>query len=109
MSGSDRIAERRMLKAIAEGKLSGLAGEGKPLPDHPEAAFVEAGMGVGFRMMAEAGALPPEIALKKAETALHQRLATITDPAARRALLAELADISMRRAMAEETRRRFFR
>lgn len=109
MSGSDRITERRILKALAEGKLTGLEGEGKPLPDHPEAPYIDAGLGVGFRMMAEAGALPPEIALKKAEAALRDRLAATTDPDARRALMAELADVSMRRAMAEETRRSFFR
>lgn len=109
MSGSDRLAERRILKALAEGKLSDLAGAGRPLPDHPEAAFVDAGMGVGFRMMAEAGALPPEIALKKAEAAMQAQLSKTTDPDTRRALIAELAEISMRRAMAEETRRRFFR
>ena len=48
----ERLAERRMLKARAEGKLSGLAGEGKPLPEHPEAPFVDAGEAVGHRIMA---------------------------------------------------------
>ncbi|MDG4647385.1 DUF1992 domain-containing protein [Roseibacterium sp. SDUM158017] len=62
----DRLAERRMRKALAEGKLSGLAGEGRPLPERPEDAFVDPGEAVGYRIMHEHGALPEEIALRKA-------------------------------------------
>ena len=63
----NRIAERRMLKAGAEGKLSGLEGAGKlsglegagkPLPERPGDAFVDPGEAIGFRIMAEAGSLP---------------------------------------------------
>ncbi|MDP2061624.1 MAG: DUF1992 domain-containing protein [Phaeovulum sp.] len=107
--GSDRMAERRMLKALAEGKLTGLAGEGKPLPDHPGDAFISAGDAVGFRIMAEAGVLPEEILLKKQAEVLRARLATLTDPEARKAAMAELANIEMRRAIAEEARRKFLR
>ncbi|MDP1667926.1 DUF1992 domain-containing protein [Phaeovulum sp.] len=107
--GSDRMAERRMLKALAEGKLTGLAGEGKPLPDHPGDAFISAGDAVGFRIMAEAGVLPEEILLKKQAEVQRARLATLTDPEARKAAMAELANIEMRRAIAEEARRKFLR
>jgi hypothetical protein len=61
----DRIAERWMRKAEAEGKLSDLAGEGAPLPDLPGDAFVDPGDAIGFRIMAEAGVLPEEIVLTK--------------------------------------------
>ena len=107
--GSNRIAEQRMLKALAEGKLSGLAGEGKPLPDRPGDAFISAGDAVGFRIMAEAGVLPEEIALKKLAEAQRARLATLTDPEARKQAMAELAQLEMRRAIAEEARRKFLR
>jgi hypothetical protein len=105
----DRIAERRMLKARAEGKLSGLEGEGRPLPDRTADAFVDPGEAVGFRIMAEAGALPGEIALKKQAAAQRARLAALTDPQNRKVAMAELARIEMRQAMAEEARRRFLR
>jgi len=98
-----------MLKALAEGKLSGLAGEGKPLPDRPGDAFISAGDAVGFRIMAEAGVLPEEIALKKLAEAQRARLATLTDPEARKQAMAELAQLEMRRAIAEEARRKFLR
>lgn len=104
----DRIAERRMLKARAEGKLSNLAGEGKPLPDRPEEALMDPGTAVGFRIMAEAGALPEEIALAKQIAAERAGLAALTDEGERRRALARIADLDMRKAMAEEARRRFF-
>lgn len=109
MSWFSRLVERRIEKARLEGRLQGLAGEGKPLPEHPEAAFVTAAEAAGFRIMAEAGALPEEIVLKKRVAALQADLAGLTDPEARKAALAEIARLQMRQAIAEEARRRFLR
>jgi hypothetical protein len=106
---TSNIAERRMLKALAEGKLSGLEGEGKPLPDHLGDAYVSAGDAVGFRIMAEAGVLPEEIVLKKQAAAQRALLATLTDPVRRKEAMAELARLEMRRAIAEEARRAFMK
>ncbi len=105
----ERLAERRMLKARAEGKLSGLAGEGKPLPAHPEAAFVDAGDAVGYRIMAEHGALPEEVTLRKRLDAARAEYATLSDPDDKRAAMARLAEIEMKLAIAAEARRRFMR
>jgi len=105
----ERIAERRMLKARAEGKLSGLEGEGKPLPDRTGDAFLDPGEALGFRIMAEAGVLPEEIRLKRQAAAQRARLAKLTDPDKRKVAMAELARIEMRQAMAEEARRKFLR
>ena len=102
----DRIAERMMLKARAEGKLSGLEGEGKPLPDRPVA---DTGVSAGFRIMAQAGVLPEEIVLKKQVIAAQERLAGLPEGPERDALLAEIARLQMRQAIAEEARRRFLR
>ena len=109
MSWLDRLAERRMQAARLKGQLQGLPGEGKPLPDRPGDAFVSAGDAVGFRVMAEAGVLPEEITLKKQVAAQRAYLATLTDDAARRVAMAELARLEMRQAMAEEARRAFLR
>lgn len=102
----ERLAERMMLKAQAEGKLSGLKGEGQPLPDRPVA---DTGEALGFRIMAEAGVLPEEIVLKKQVIAAQERLTTLPEGVARDALLAEIARLQMRQAIAEEARRRFMR
>jgi hypothetical protein len=109
MSWLNKLAERQIAKARAEGKLDHLAGEGKPLPDRPGDAFISAGDAVGFRIMAEAGVLPQEITLKKQAAAQRAHLATLTDPAERKAAMAELAHLEMQQAIAEEARRKFLK
>ena len=109
MSWLSRLAERQIQKARLKGQLQGLEGEGKPLPDRPGDAFVSPGDAVGFRIMAEAGVLPEEITLKKQVLAQRAHLATLTDAAARKAAMAKLADLEMRQAIAEESRRTFLR
>lgn len=109
MPSWDKIAERRMRKAEREGQFNGLAGQGKPLPNHPGDAFVSPGEALGARVMAEAGVLPREIELKKRMLALQQELATETDPARRKPLMAELAQMQMRHEMEAEARRKFLR
>ncbi|WP_226782951.1 DUF1992 domain-containing protein [Oceaniglobus trochenteri] len=104
-----RLIERQILKARATGQLENLRGEGAPLADRPEAAFVDAGEAAGFRMMAEAGVLPAEILLKKAVIAQKQRMATISDPEARKVEMAKLSDLMLRQSIAEESRRKFMR
>lgn len=109
MNWLSRLAEQQITKARLKGQLQGLEGEGKPLPDRPEQAFVDPGDAVGFRIMAEAGVLPEEIVLKKQVLAQRAVLASLTDPAARKAAMAELARQEMRQAIAEEARRKFLR
>ena len=109
MSWLSRLAERRMQAARLKGQFQGLAGEGKPLPDRTGDAFITPGEALGFRIMAEAGVLPEEIVLKKVAQAQRDKLAALTDPAERKAAMAELAQIEMRQAMAEEARRAFLR
>lgn len=109
MSWLSRLAERQIQKARLKGQLQGLQGEGKPLPDRPGDAFISAGDAAGFRIMAQAGVLPEEITLKKQAAAQRAHLATLTDPAERKAAMAELARIEMLQAIAEESRRKFLR
>lgn len=106
MGWLERIAERMMLKARAEGKMQGLEGEGKPLPRRPVETDATA---AGFRIMAQAGVLPEEIVLRKQVAAAQARLTGIPDGPERAALLAEIARLQMRQAIAEEARRRFMR
>ena len=107
MSWFNKLAEHQIAKARAEGKLHGLDGEGKPLPDHTGDALISPGDAAGFRIMAEAGVLPQEITFKKQAAAQRAHLATLTDPAERKAAMAELARLEMSQAIAEEARRKF--
>ncbi len=102
---TSKLAEQQIRKAQAEGKLDNLKGAGKPLKresgDTADAA--------GYRIMAEAGALPEEIQLRKAVEAQLAHLQTLTDPAERKTAMAKLADLQMRLSIAEEARRKFNR
>jgi len=109
MSWLSRLAERRILFSRAKGELDRLEGAGKPLPERPGDAFVDPGEAIGFRIMAEAGALPEEITLKKRIAERRAALAQLHDATERRALEREIADLSMRLAMAQEARRKFLR
>ena len=76
-----KLSEQQIRKAQAEGQLDDLKGAGKPLPAKGDGDFAEA---AGFRIMAEAGALPREIELKKAIQTQAQKIQSLTDPAEKR-------------------------
>lgn len=97
------LAEHQIRKAQAEGQFDKLKGAGKPLSDQPDGSTDA----IGFRIMAEAGALPREIELRKAIESLMQTLPGLTDPAQRAAALKELADLQLRLDIEQEARRRF--
>ena len=110
MSRSFRnLTERQILKTQAEGKLTGLEGEGKPLPDHPEEALVDPGLAAGHRIMAEAGVRPPEFDLKDQLDDARRAYAGLTDPEEKRAAMARIADLEMRYNIARDARKKFFR
>lgn len=97
-----KLAERQILKAQAEGQFENLKGAGKPL-DTTDASTDA----IGFRIMAEAGALPREIALRKAVEAQTRALREAVGDAARRREAARLADLQLRLDIEAEARRRF--
>ncbi|MDO5703763.1 MAG: DUF1992 domain-containing protein [Paracoccus sp. (in: a-proteobacteria)] len=95
------LAERQILRARAEGQLDDLPGAGKPLGSLEGDAEA-----IGFRIMAEAGALPREIALRKAVEAQH-RILRDAPPQTAQAETAKLADLQLRLDIEAEARRRF--
>ena len=108
MSGSfDSLVERQIQKALAEGKLSGLKGEGKPLRDRSGEAFIDMATAVAGRIMAEAGALPEEFKIKKLLEAAKQSYVEADDGDAKRVAMALIADLQQRYNIAVEVRRRF--
>ena len=107
MAWWDRLIERRILKARAEGQLENLPGEGQPLPNRPGDALVDPGLAAGYRIMAEYGVLPEEFRIAKLVAEAKEHLAGLSDPAERKAAMTALADLEMRLAIAQEARRRF--
>ena len=98
------LAERQILKAQAEGQLDNLKGAGKPL-DLSGDGSADA---VGFRIMAEAGALPREIELRKAVEAQTLVVRAAVDEAQRKVELKKLAELQLRLDIEQEARRRFY-
>lgn len=99
------LTEHQIRKAQATGQFDDLKGAGKPLPHPGHGDQAEA---AGFRIMAEAGALPREIELKKAIKAQAQLLASLTDPDARKAAMARFAELQQELAIQEEARRKYY-
>lgn len=106
--GFDKMVEQQVAKARAEGQLDDLPGSGKPLPKHPEEAYIDAGTAAGHRIMAQAGVVPEEIQLKR-ELAAAQTALEGTTGEARKTAMAKVADLQMRLAIAQDARRKFFK
>ena len=104
-----KLVERQIRKAQAEGQLEGLEGEGAPLPDRSGEAQGDPAIAAGHRIMAQAGVLPEEFDIKKELDAARKGYAALTDPEARKAALARIADLEMRYNMARDARRAFLR
>ncbi len=102
-----RLAERRMLAAETEGKLSHLQGAVTALPPRYEGAFMDPGEAIGFRIMAEAGWVPAELELNKQLLAARIAWQHAQSPEEKRARMAEIADLDMRHEIAREARLAF--
>lgn len=100
-----KLSEQQIRKAQAEGQLDDLKGAGKPLPAKGDGDFAEA---AGFRIMAEAGALPREIELKKAIQTQAQKIQSLTDPAEKKAAMAIFSKLQQELQIQIEARRKFY-
>lgn|SRR5690554_5736030 len=60
MSLIDRLAEARIQEAVERGELSNLPGEGKPL-ELDDDSLVPPELRAGYRLLKNAGFLPPEL------------------------------------------------
>lgn len=104
-----QLIERQILKAQKEGKLQGLEGEGKPLPDRSGEAYLDAGEAVGYRMMAEAGALPEEFKLKAQLDEARKDWQSAKDEAEKKRLMAKIAYLELKYSIATEARKKFMK
>lgn len=98
------LAERQILKAQSEGQFDSLKGAGKPLNLEDGAGGAAA---IGFRIMAESGALPREIELRKAVEKQSAKVRDATGEEERRRETKILAELQLRLDIEQEARRRF--
>jgi Domain of unknown function (DUF1992) len=73
MNAIERIAEQRILEAIERGDFDHLAGAGKPL-DLDENADVPPELRLAYRILKNAGFVPPEVELRRQIASAEQLL-----------------------------------
>ncbi len=78
----DRLAEARIAEALERGDFDDLAGSGRPL-ELEDDALVPEELRAAYRLLRNAGYLPPELALRREIADLHQLLACIDEGAER--------------------------
>ena len=93
----DLIAEESIRDAIRAGAFNDLPGAGRPLALDDETLIPEE-LRIAYRILKNAGCLPPEIETRKESATLRKLVAAATDDAARRRALAKLALIEARLA-----------
>jgi hypothetical protein len=103
----NRLVERQIQKALAEGQLQGLEGEGKPLLDHASEAMSDMALSVAARIMAEAGALPEEFKLKKLLEGAKETYRSAASEEEKEIAMRLISDLEQRYNIAVEARRRF--
>jgi hypothetical protein len=104
-----RLIESQIAKARASGGLSRLKGEGKPLPPQPVETAEQAATSAGMRIMAEAGVLPEEFAIKNELDAARKIFASLKTEEARSKQMSKISSLELRYNIAVEARRKFMR
>jgi hypothetical protein len=91
----DLIAEEKIRDAMRAGAFDNLPGAGRPLALDDDALIPE-DLRMAYRILKNAGCVPPEIEARKEAATLRKLVAAATDDAARRRALAKLALIEAR-------------
>jgi len=95
----DLLADQKIAAAIEAGELDGLPGAGKPL-DLDDDPLIPEDLRVAYRILKNAGFVPPELADARERLELGALLANIDDDGERRKAAARLALLEMRREAA---------
>jgi DnaJ-like protein len=85
----DQLVEERIRAAVARGEMQGLPGEGRPL-NLDEDRLVPAELRMAYRILRNAGAVPPEVLALREANELAAAVAQDLDEARRRAALRRL-------------------
>lgn len=84
------IAERKIAEAMARGELDNLAGAGKPLAMDEDLSGVPAELRMAFKILKNAGFVPPEVELRKEIVSLREMLGQLDDDEKRRSVRRQL-------------------
>ena len=95
MNAFEWIAEQRIEEAVARGELDNLPGAGRPLPLDDD-LLVPAELRMAYRILRNAGFVPPELEERREAASLRSLIAVAADEAERRRACARLALLEMR-------------
>jgi len=95
MSLIDRVAENLIAEAVQRGEFAGLPGSGRHLPPY-DVADVPDELRTAYRMLKNAGCVPPELEWRRERLRIEELLEAVADPAERAALSGRLAVIMTR-------------
>jgi DnaJ-like protein len=99
------LAESKIRAGIARGEFDNLAGEGRPL-QLEDLSRVPAELRMGFKLLRNAGCLPPELEARKEVARLGALIAATGDAEDRARLSSLRADAELRyRLLVERSRR----
>lgn len=99
------LAESKIRAAMKEGKFDNLPGRGRPLPAD-DLARVPAELRMGYRLLRNAGCIPPELEARKEAARLGALIAQTGDPTERSRLSRLRAEAELRYQLHLERRRR---
>ncbi len=83
------IAEQKIREAMARGEFDNLAGKGQPLPPD-DLASVPGELRMAYKVLKNAGCLPPEVILAREIATLRNLVDSLEDDESRRQKLREL-------------------
>lgn len=84
-----RIAERRIIEAIANGEFDNLEGKGKPI-DFEDETWIPEDLRMAYRILKNAGCIPPELEFRNEVINVCSLMNTIDDDKERIKKLREL-------------------
>jgi hypothetical protein len=99
MGTFDEEIARRIQEAADSGELGQAKGYGKPLPDDPGWDSTPAELRMAMKILKDAGAAPPEVALFHDRARLRSSINTTADPGERQKLERQLAEIELQIAL----------
>ncbi|MEO7393206.1 MAG: DUF1992 domain-containing protein [Ramlibacter sp.] len=105
MPTQDEEIARHLREAAASGELSRVPGYGQPLPEDAGWNATPEEFRMPFKILKNAGIVPPEVDLFHEKAALTAELQACTDPAERGALQAKLSNLQQKIALRLEALR----
>jgi hypothetical protein len=101
----EQLAESKIRAAIVRGEFDGLRGNGKPL-ELEDLSRVPPDLRMGYKLLRNAGCLPPELEARKEAARLGALLAATGDPEERARISRLRADAQLRYQVLHERRPR---